>query len=298
MIPIILLSGFLVASGTSVSSGIQIVDEQSVSTSVGGNWASLMEGVWYLEEGTTSTRVSSGFCTTSCGLTRTGNVTNNSTQLRQGSYSNIFDGTGDYISCTDANCGAVLNTASTMSISYGCWVRPSGNPANTTITIMDHLTSNAGYRLQATGDVLALTASIQCTINSTSATKATDGNDLSTWQGQWQHFVCSFDDTANTLTAYSNASSSATAAPTSIGSAIVDFSIGGTAALNNTAGNIDECFVYRGTALSSASVCRICSCGIDGSLCTYNPSTNEWINKGRNNLCNNCTMPSNATLAP
>lgn len=314
MIPIILLGGTLIAntSGISISgtSGVQILDDRSVSTSVGGNWASLMDGVWYLEEGTTSTRTSSGVCTTSCGLSRVsgGNNDRSTTQVAQGTYSNTFDGTGDYLSCADATCGGFLNGSAdgtNGSMTWGCWVFLGGAytpPVSSTLYVINKIASNAGYALTVTtdnffGNVLADTAN--CTVNSTTASQTYNNSNRYTWVNQWQHVACSFNDVSNTLTTYHSGTSQATAAPTSISAGNSDFFLGGSGSLTNFFGYMDECFVYKGTALSAASICRVCSCGLDGSLCTYDPISNVWINKGRNEeFCNLCTLPSTPTTAP
>lgn len=306
MIPTILLGGVLITNTSGVTitntSGVQILDDSAVSNATGSNWASLMTGVWYLEEGTTSTRTSSGTCTTSCGLSRVagGNNDRTTTRVAQGDYSNTFDGTGDYLSCTDATCGGFLNgitDGTNGSMTWGCWAWLDDGAVNTTYYMINKIASNAGYALSGTLDGFGLGVTANCVVNSTTAS-ASPGT-LYSWQNKWQHFACSFDDTTNSLTSYQAGTAQGTASPTSISAGNSDFFLGGSGSFTNFKGNLDECFVYKGTALSAASICRICSCGLDGSLCTYNPTLNVWINTGRNAYyCNSCTLPSTPTTAP
>lgn len=55
-------------------------------------------------------------------------------------------------------------------------------------------------------------------------------------------------------------------------------------------GQVDECFLFQGT-LAITSSCRICSCGIDGSLCVCSGTT--YTSNGRNAAsCGTCTLPA------
>ena len=62
--------------------------------------------------------------------------------------------------------------------------------------------------------------------------------------------------------------------------------------------SMDETFVI-GKALSTSELCRICSCGIRGDLCSCN-STNaaQYDYTGRNVMyCGSCDLPNcNATI--
>lgn len=295
MLPTILLTGLLATAGVKATAGVT-----SVITAPGllPDWATSMAGVWYLEEGSTTTRASSGTCTTSCGLSRSGDATNDAANKMQGSYSNTFDNTGDYLSCTNANCGSALGVASSGgtggSVSWGCWVYLTGND-NGVMLARTNSANSAGYSLNTAFNFLAF--DLNCRVDSTNVTRTADS---SSFPGNWMFVACSFDDTANSLTLFFNGSSAATGSPNSIASVSDTFYVGsGTAGTNGDfGGNLDECFVYKG-AIDALDACRICSCGIDGSLCTYDTSTLAYIQKGRNvSYCGSCTLPTPTNATP
>src|SRR5262249_7990532 len=59
-------------------------------------------------------------------------------------------------------------------------------------------------------------------------------------------------------------------------------------------GLLDECF-FANLELAAASVCRICSCGLRGELCTCTGTA--YASTGRNaTSCNSCTLPADCTL--
>jgi len=61
-------------------------------------------------------------------------------------------------------------------------------------------------------------------------------------------------------------------------------------------GQIDECFLYVGT-LSPASTCRICSCGVDGALCTCTGTV--FTSSGRDaSACGSCSLPACNAATP
>lgn len=256
------------------------------------SWASAVEGVWYLEEGTSTTRVSSGSCTTACGLTAGGNTTNSTTQVQQGTYSNTFDGTDDDLSCTNANCGTALGPVSSGgsggSVTYGCWIYNRGWLNAVDVRVIDRHDTNAGYYLG-----LPLLTGPSCGVDSVGVSV----NSYVT--NTWFHAVCVFDDAGNTLTPLVNGKAgSSPASPTSISSVAVPFTLGNDGGTTDFYGYLDECFVWKG-AMSDAEVCRVCSCGIDGSLCSYNSTTDTYGNKGRNaSHCQSCTLSSPSATAP
>jgi hypothetical protein len=282
-----LVIGGVIALGTS---GVGALSTSGVSTTAYAevalpSWASSIEGVWYLEEGSTTTRASSGSCTTACGLARTGQTTSNTTNFMQGAASNTFDGVNDDLNCTNANCGTALGA--TSNVTFGCWTRVTAYPNNlTNATLLTRYTGTSGYALFLTWN----TGVMQCTINSTTVV-ATTANAT----GTFAHLVCVFDDTANTVEPFRNGVSDKTAASVStLSSGTATFNLGNNSgATQDYQGDLDECFVWKG-AMTAAEVCRVCSCGIDGSLCTYNALSNAWANTGRNvSLCGSCTLPSN-----
>ena len=297
IVPTILITGLLATAGVKATAGVSSVIVAPANTP---SWASSMTGLWYLEEGTTNTRVSSGTCTTACGLARSGNTDRDSTLKQQGSYSNVFDGTGDFLSCTNANCGSDLGVASSGgtggSVSWGCWIRPESS-SNEVALARTNSENTAGYSLSALMDqVIGFRFDTTCRVNSTSVTRPYDDASL---LNLWLFVVCSFDDSANTLTLFFNGASAASGSVSSITSVTDPFYIGSAAfSGGDFDGNIDECFVYKGP-MDATDACRICSCGVDGSLCTYDVTTGAYIEKGRNvGSCGSCTLPTASNSTP
>jgi hypothetical protein len=66
-------------------------------------------------------------------------------------------------------------------------------------------------------------------------------------------------------------------------------------ARGTVAGNVDMCG-WDATNLDDASLCKICSCGVDGSLCTC--SGTSFATTGRRTTdCGTCTLPSDCTAS-
>lgn len=295
---IALLIGGLVAltpAGIKTNGGINSVDYAELTPA---SWASNMQAVWYLEEATTTTRANSGSCGTSCNLTRAGDTTSDGTNYRQGSYSNVFDGTGDDLSCTNANCGTALGIASSGGtggdITFGCWVRLNALGVNATSGFLSRHASNSGYIAYVLDSGFGLGGSLRCKIDSTEATSS--GQLLDTAPKAWVHAVCRFNDSTNTLRPFFNGAADGTATVSSL-SAPSQSTVLGNLNSQYLDGWLDECFVHAG-ALTDKDICRICSCGIDGQQCRYNAVSDSWANKGNNSsLCGSCTLPTSPSGA-
>lgn len=285
----ILIGGLVALAGTGVKTNAGAKSAVTAEVAV-PSWASSLQGVWYLEEGSTNTRVSSGSCTTSCGLTPGSAATNSSTTVIQGSYSNYLVDTN--LSCTNANCGSSLAPVSSGgsggSVTYGCWVSQVGFRSTADNPLIRKHDGTNGYLMSlrfSTRDMI-------CQVGSTSV----DGASFIDYD-RFFHLVCVFDDSTNTLTPYVGGKADAAGATvTSIGSNTKSFLLGDADNGGDyNIGYLDECFVSK-SAMSAEAICRVCSCGIDGSLCGYNLATSAWGNKGRNlSHCGGCALPADPT---
>lgn len=63
-------------------------------------------------------------------------------------------------------------------------------------------------------------------------------------------------------------------------------------------GTLDDCMLFKwadtpadDNAVDPQSLCRICSCGLDGTLCTCGGDGTVYATEGRRSACNNCTLP-------
>lgn len=280
----LLLTGLLVTNGVQATAGVSEIPSAQAPAS----WVDNMNAVWSLEEASGATRAAAGSCGSSCNLSPSGSPGRTTMRIEK-LYSAVYGASNDALTCTNANCGTALGPASSGgtggSVSYGCWI----NFGSTGATPISRLSASKGYALDMQTDG-AFARIPTCTIDATSAVY-NDGTDYT--NKAWRHWVCRFDDDANTLNLYRNATSVASATPSSITSVSATFSLG-LQALTTT---LDECFVYKG-ALTAKDICRICSCGIDGSFCSYFTATDTWADKGRNaTLCDSCTLPTSPTGA-
>jgi len=176
---------------------------------------------------------------------------------------------------------AVFDNLTLNPFSFGCWLR--GAPAGTGQRVIGHWGATHGYLIGP--DIPGLYFYFQ----------DTGGLILAHWTGYtantFVHAVGTF--TRPTIKLYANGAliESATSAGAA-GTEAVQFHLGD----NSTfpfPGQIDECFVIA-KELTAASVCRICSCGLDGGLCTCQGTA--FATKGRNATnCGACTLPSDCT---
>jgi hypothetical protein len=309
----ILLMGFTASHGVTITDGVNTGQEIPATVSA-ISWAPYMAGVWNLDESGASTRVNTGACggtSSNCNLSRNGDTTNNTTYFRQGTASNVFDGTGDYLYCTNANCGSALGAASngglaTGNISFGCWASENiGATAGEIGSIIGKHNGTYGYDLWLDyGTALSLYSIAKCQIDSWTTWLPSYATGLTLQRAPAiTHYVCTFEDFTHTQTIYANGSTQIDFGVPGyslsyyITANSSDFRIGSGANKGDFYGYADECFVYKGV-LSARDVCRICSCGIDGSLCTCSMD-NNWTNRGRwETDCGNCSLPTSCLTMP
>lgn len=278
MLPTILLTGLMATSGVLATSGVSELPAVQAPAS----WASNLTAVWSLDEAS-GTRVNSGSCGSACDLSTISGTPPGGTNRMEGSRAIEFNaGTLESVSCTDANCGSALGPASSGGlggdVTYGCWMK------------IGWFDQNLMTRRSANGFIFDYTVNdgggAYCKIDSTSTALVTG-----IW-ADYHHVVCRFDDTNNDLDMFHDAAVVASAAPTSITAVSTTFQLRGI-----TLSRLDECFVHRG-ALTDKDICRICSCGIDGSLCSYYSATDAWAGTGRNaTWCGSCALPTSPSAA-
>lgn len=328
-LPIILLSGFLASVGTTsetgndgmyATAGVKLGANGALLPSVSAiSWAPYMVAYWTLDEGSTTTRANTagtGTCggtQSNCNLTRTGTPTNNTTYFMQGTGSNTFDGTGDYLSCSNATCTALDIKSNgglhTGSISFGCWASEDIGASSGEIgAIIGKHDGTYGYELWLDfGTTLAAFATAKCQIDSYTTWMPSFTTPLSSQRAPiLNHYICTYDDQNATQAMYANGVLPfGTGQPgyvfltNMLTSSSSDFKIGSSGNKGDFFGYADECFVYNGV-LSSRDACRICSCGVDGSLCACGQEgQGSWDNVGRRDTsCNGCTLPASCLTGP
>lgn len=121
------------------------------------------------------------------------------------------------------------------------------------------------------------------------------------WWNAWRYVVCTYDASTDVIKVYYvwgdySESVSSVTSPTSSGE---NFIIGTTQSDEVQHYKLDSLFV-AGITLTDADICRMCSCGIDGSNCSCSPSdATSYLSSGRNSsYCGSCTLPDcNSAIA-
>lgn len=263
---------------------------------VSGDWTSSFVAIWDCEEDTGATRQNrtGTSCAPDCDLAdnQTNDVIKDTTNFVIGTASCSFNSGG---------FSGLTNSADTelfpgTTLSWGCFARATAD------TIFMVFLSGHGTGTQGGDNYRAARSSAADRAATRMGTgvlgTGTDANGTdNAWDNtqDWHHVGGVFDDSADTLQTYFDGATSGSAATVT---AMATASSGQGSTFKLSFGNdgsqvftgmLDECFVYSGV-LDATDWCKMCSCGIDGSLCTcagasYNTS-------GRNTTdCGSCTLP-------
>jgi len=219
-----------------------------------------MIAVWKMEEASNSTRLNAvgATCGADCDLANSGTVGKDTTSFVESTASVDFNSAVDLLSCTDATCGtsgAELDCVGDCT--FGCWVRPT---SDSVLRIIVKNTATPGYLLSrgSTND------NYSCFIGD-GTNQTTNMANGSAPIDEWHHAVCRENDATNTQQGFVDGAVSGSSATQGGVAASTN-----TFALSNTTlphvGQLDECFVAN-KAVTNAQICRICSCGVDGTYC-------------------------------
>lgn len=265
------------ASNSTIEVGSYINLNPVPSSEPAESWYPSVDMVFNFEE-SAAPYASSGFTSS---VNFAGGASTDTTNFMQGSGSLAITTAG-------SNAGDTVNIGSDMTM--GCWYRPTGyNFGNQFLLFGDNGgggTITAALRLTSGG--LLDCSNVASSYTATSTSVAT----LNTWT----HLVCRSDSGTNKIEAFVNATNEGNVTGT-MNLGLRDLAINHRSnALLRGAGSLDECFVKDG-ALTDAQICHICSCGIDGSLCTCDSGT--YTEKGRNaTYCGSCTLPTTCGAQP
>lgn len=125
--------------------------------------------------------------------------------------------------------------------------------------------------------------------------------------GSWCVVSLTFDDALDTFCLYVNGNVSACTGISNISEpatgTLAYFRFGNSSNSSKLDGLIDESGLRLGTAYSAAQVCRVCSCGIDGSLCSCDPLNPGLYAAGSGTglnvaQCGSCSLPACDSAAP
>lgn len=244
------------------------------------DWTGAFRAVFRLDESSGVRRNAPGAtCGSKCDLEDRGGVGRYTADHPEGA------GAADLVRSTPSSLGRWLSDPSGFNISgslaIGCWARPTFSAAHGFLITREN-GADAGYRLYRTPEhryaflIGDGSDRVFCTAGA--------AGQFAT--GRWQHVVGVFDD-EGTLGGgadrmYLFADGAQTGPPCTqqaLARVSWTFRLGDATTSHAWGGQLDECFVRAGV-LTPAQVCRIKSCGIDGTRClcsgsAYAPCTND-----------------------
>jgi hypothetical protein len=183
------------------------------------------------------------------------------------------DGHDTFLHCgagwDDSACAALFGLRGSMSL--GCWSRGRDSPVHIEHRMIDHLdlATHTGFEaVWSGGHDTGFHYGCKWWPEPVDR-EAVSGVSFVVPAGTWGHGVCVLDvrATGTVGRVFSNGVLAndqpwtAPASPPQVG-----LNISSHASDGRWDGELDECFVAAG-ALTAAEVCRICSCGVDGTLC-------------------------------
>lgn len=252
------------------------------------NWAPFLTAVWYMEQDGTNARVdsASGNCSGPCNLTAIATIARSATKM-EGDFAATMPGTTYMESQRDE-----LDVSSTStSLTWGCWARPVASTKMTIISKEDG--SNDGFFSERRVSTTRLACKVDETVDLSATSTMPDNT--------YVHAVCRFSHVNDTIDAFTNAATDGSTSESDIGTTTTEhFRVGtdSVTAGDYFSGQLDECF-YTKTALTDASICRICSCGVSGDKCTCdNGDLTAYVTKGDWTTCGSCTLPNCNTASP
>lgn len=244
------------------------------------DWTGAFRAVFRLDEPSGGRRNAPGAtCGSKCDLEDTGGVGRYTTDHPEGA------GAADLVRSTPSSLArwltdrAGFNIAGSLAI--GCWARPTFSGAHGFLITREN-GADAGYRLYRTSDhryafvIGDGTDRVFCTAGA--------AGQFAT--GRWQHVVGVFDDEgalgggADRMYLFADGARVGSACTQqALARVSSTFRLGDHTSSHAWGGQLDECFVRAGV-LTPAEVCRIKSCGIDGTRClcrgsAYAPCTSD-----------------------
>jgi hypothetical protein len=256
------------------------------------DWSSAFIAVWSLDEesnGTTAVtrRATSGWCGRECDLTDVNTTRSDAGSKREGARAARFARANDErLECANLTCDE-LRPAGGTSFTIGCWSRLIFDDG--TFRVMMNMRGDAdksGYFFGRDAAGRAVCA-VQ---NGDTVSALSHGSAFPV--GSFVHALCTFDNTADRIQTWIDGKASgAPAIQTDITAPAGSFELSTDVVGNDWDGQLDECFV-AGFVLDAVEICRICSCGIDGSLCRCGAVPN-YASTGRNSSeCGSCDLPA------
>jgi hypothetical protein len=264
------------------------------------DWTSSFVAVWLCEE-TSGTRAneSSTSCGSDCDLTDNNTVASG-TGI-QGSNSCDFEETdSDNLSCTMNNpgCNEIEAALESGAVSIVSWLNAESN-VSSNARYVEVLGGSPGFETFTLQKSEFSTPQHELTAFMEGQATSVDSGEAET-VGTYEHLAFTWaNDADDDIEYYVNGESvgtagSLTSTPT-VGSN-GSFTLGGRNSSVDVDGDMDEIGIID-AELTAAQICRICSCGIDGSECVCSGSS--YSDSGRNSSnCGSCTLPDCDAAAP
>jgi len=269
--------------------------QQGGAPTAAPDWSSSFIAVWDFEDSGALGANNGGSCGADCDLTNT-SVTQNTTTFKQGAAAGEFNASTDELRCPGATCDE-LDLAG--SGTWFAWARLSTDTDNKSMLRDGQLgTTGRSYLLGRAGGA---TDTFVCNVIQADTTVVAQLGDTNEFPiNEWHFVACRFDDSSNTLSLYHDGTvHGTTASPTDMRSVAGDFTLGAETGGSHWLGQIDETGVTS-VVLTDADLCRVCSCGVDGSACLCDggdPTAYHFA--GRNATdCQSCTLGPCDKAAP
>jgi hypothetical protein len=271
------------------------------------NWTSSFLAVWLMEEATDGPWASQINSTTrdfQFASIPGNHATKDTTNKMQGTASVSGNGTVIELATTGATGDALENPTLTNGLSFGCWARDTHNDSSGTETLLFGSMVGTGAGTGGGFGIEEVDVSPRWRAISSyngGVILADPGAADGTTRGAFTHAVGVYHRDpgagSDSISTYVNGQASKVQTGTAgvrimTGSNqyVTGFTIENVSTGRAQVGNLDECFVIA-LELPATDVCRICSCGIDGSLCTC--SGTSYTSSGRRTTsCNTCTLPN------
>jgi len=289
-----LIAWFVFWTPLAATAGQSIIISSSTTTATDYSSSSLTKYLLYFEEASAGAYVDE--VNGSGKWTETGTTSRGTTSPPQGSYYNIGDGATDYQTCSGADCNTT--PAADTDFSFGCWAMITTEDASNNAHFQDHSQTGKGFRAYIRPPSSGRDLRCEFRGATTQTVGVTDGAATNTWR----HLVCTHDDKgANNTDLYAYEDGAVVGSSLAVAWEYVAATGSQNAAIpssqNGFVGQLDECFLMTGVALSNAQVCQICSCGFDGTGCTC--SGTSYSTSGRNTTtCGSCTLPDCNAAVP
>lgn len=257
--------------------GPAIVAGTAATVPTAPSWVSSMLAAWMLDEASGTRANLEGTTTRNLLATATGGaVVNDTTNKMEGAAAASIP-FQSYLSTSDTALRGL-----TPPFTCGFWIRPSLNDSY----YMQNSTASDGFRFAIISSKFRYKPFTSADLEASSVTIPISG--------AFSHGVIVQSTATDCAIAVNGAIVATKSTCPFTAQSTTDFALGAGGG-GGGSGQIDEAFCTA-RVLSAASICRICSCGVRGELCTC--AGTAFATAGRNaTACGSCTLPTDCSAA-